>query len=79
MLSRRELLVLLALFALSLPAVTARLYSSDEVEYFSYLRSLWFDHDVSFDLTQPLDRQGLNLILAHLAALHVDAKGNLSL
>src|SRR3954471_23718748 len=49
MLSRRELLILLALFVLSLPAVTARLYSSDEVEYFSYLRSLWFDHDVSFD------------------------------
>src|SRR3982751_5177760 len=48
MLSRRELLILLALFALSLPAVTARLYSSDEVQYFSYLRSLWFDHDVSF-------------------------------
>ena len=45
----RELLLLLALFVASLPAVTARLYSSDEVEYFSYLRSLWFDHDVSFD------------------------------
>src|SRR3954453_7521888 len=49
MLSRRELLLLLALFIASLPAVTARLYSSDEVQYFSYLRSLWFDHDVSFD------------------------------
>jgi hypothetical protein len=49
MLSRRELLLLAALFALSLPAVTARLYSSDEVQYFSYLRSLWFDHDVSFE------------------------------
>src|SRR3954466_11536304 len=49
MLSRRELLLLLALFIASLPAVTARLYSSDEVEYFSYLRLLWFDHDVSFD------------------------------
>ena len=48
-LSRRELAVLLALFALSLPAVTPRIYSSDEVEYFSYLRSLWFDHDVSFE------------------------------
>lgn len=44
----RELLVLVLAFALSLPAVTARLYSSDEVQYFSYLRSLWFDHDVSF-------------------------------
>src|SRR5262245_36179369 len=49
MLSRRELLFLIALFVLSLPAVTARLYSSDEVQYFSYLRSLWFDHDVSFE------------------------------
>jgi hypothetical protein len=48
-LSRRELLVLMLVFAASLPAVTARLYSSDEVEYFSYLRSLWFDRDVSFE------------------------------
>ena len=46
---KRELLLVFALFIASLPAVTARLYSSDEVEYFSYLRSLWFDHDVSFD------------------------------
>ena len=46
---KTQLLVLLALFIASLPAVTARLYSSDEVEYFSYLRSLWFDHDVSFE------------------------------
>ena len=37
------------LFVLSLPAVTTRVYSSDEVEYFAYLRSLWFDHDVSFE------------------------------
>jgi len=29
--------------------VTARLYSSDEVQYFSYLRSLYFDRDVSFE------------------------------
>jgi hypothetical protein len=36
-------------FAVSLPAVTARLYSSDEVQYFSYLRSLYFDRDVSFE------------------------------
>jgi len=48
-LSRRELLVLALVFAVSLPAVTARLYSSDEVQYFSYLRSLWFDRDVSFE------------------------------
>lgn len=49
MLSRRERLLLALLFIASLPAVTARLYSSDEVQYFSYLRSLWFDRDVSFE------------------------------
>ena len=49
MLSRRDILLLGLLFVVSLPAVTARLYSSDEVEYFAYLRSLWFDHDVSFE------------------------------
>jgi hypothetical protein len=37
------------LFLLSLPAVTARIYSSDEIQYFAYLRSLWFDRDLSFD------------------------------
>ena len=47
--SRRELAGLVTLFLLTLPAVTPRLYSSDEVQYFSYLRSLWFDRDVSFD------------------------------
>src|SRR6476619_2295402 len=47
--SRREAVFLIVLVTLSLPAVTARLYSSDEVQYFSYLRSLWFDHDVSFE------------------------------
>ncbi len=48
-LSRRELVVLILVFVASLPAVTVRLYASDEVQYFSYLRSLWFDHDVSFE------------------------------
>jgi hypothetical protein len=48
-LSRREFVVLVLLFGASLPAVTTRLYSSDEVQYFAYLRSLWFDHDVSFE------------------------------
>jgi len=48
-LSRRELVVLVSLFALSLPAVTPRIYASDEIQYFSYLRSLWFDRDVSFE------------------------------
>ena len=47
--SGREFLALLVLFLVSLPAVTPRLYSSDEVQYFAYLRSLWFDRDVSFE------------------------------
>ena len=46
---RRPWPLLACLFLLSLPAVTPRLYSSDEVQYFAYLRSLWFDHDLSFD------------------------------
>jgi len=47
--SRRQWIVLVSLFVLSLPAVTARVYSSDEIQYVSYLRSLWFDHDLSFE------------------------------
>jgi len=39
---------LLLVFVLSLPAVTTRIYASDEVQYFAYLRSLYFDRDVSF-------------------------------
>lgn len=46
---RQRPLLLILLFALLLPAVTPRLYASDEVQYFSYLRSLWFDGDVSFE------------------------------
>lgn len=41
--------VLTLLFLMSLPAVTTRLYASDEIEYFAYLRSLYFDRDLSFD------------------------------
>lgn len=46
--TRRQWLVLGCLFLLSLPAVTPRIYSSDEIQYFAYLRSAWFDHDLSF-------------------------------
>ncbi len=40
---------LIAVFLISLPAVTVRFYASDEIEYFAYLRSMWFDGDLSFD------------------------------
>lgn len=46
---RRTAAVLVLLFAASWPAITARLYASDEVQYYAYLRSIWFDHDVSFE------------------------------
>jgi hypothetical protein len=46
---RRALSVLLFLFVVSLPVVTARIYASDEIEYYAFLRSLWFDHDFSFE------------------------------
>lgn len=39
----------MALFVISLPLVTPRLYASDEIEYFAYLRSMWFDRDLSFE------------------------------
>jgi hypothetical protein len=47
--TRRQWILLVSLFVLSLPAVTPRIYSSDEIQYFAYLRSLWFDHDLSFE------------------------------
>jgi hypothetical protein len=47
--SRRQWIVLVCLFVLSLPAVTTRIYSSDEIQYFAYLRSMWFDRDLAFE------------------------------
>jgi hypothetical protein len=46
---RRQILILTLLFVCSLPLVTKRLYASDEVQYYAFLRSLWFDHDLSFE------------------------------
>lgn len=42
-------MILVLLFVVSLPAVTVRFYAADEIEYFAYLRSMWFDGDLSFD------------------------------
>ncbi len=44
-----QIRVFLLLALVSLPAVTSRIYASDEVQYFSFLRSLWFDRDVAFE------------------------------
>ncbi len=45
----RGLLILLIIYVLLLPAVTKRIYASDEIKYFSYLHSLYFDGDLRFD------------------------------
>jgi hypothetical protein len=40
--------LLVALFVLTLPLVTPKIRGADEIEYFSYLRSLAFDLDLDF-------------------------------
>jgi hypothetical protein len=49
MLTRRELVALVLAFVVTLPAVTTRIYASDEVQYFAWLRSVVFDRDIDFD------------------------------
>jgi hypothetical protein len=46
--TRREIIALCLAFLVTLPAVTSRLYASDEVQYYAWLRSLAFDHDADF-------------------------------
>ncbi len=46
---RRLWLLIALVFLLSLPAVTTRIYASDEIQYFSWLRSWAFDRDVDFE------------------------------
>jgi hypothetical protein len=49
MLTRREIVALSLAFVVTLPIVTKRLYASDEVQYYSWLRSIAFDRDADFD------------------------------
>lgn len=46
--TRREIIALSLVFLITLPAVTSRLYASDEVQYYAWLHSLTFDHDADF-------------------------------
>jgi hypothetical protein len=46
---RRPFVALTLVFVSTLPAITTRIYATDEIQYFAYLRSLWFDGDVSFE------------------------------
>jgi hypothetical protein len=55
--------LLVAALLLTLPLVTARIRGADEIEYFSYLRSAVFDHDLEFgneyERFHAADPQGL--------------------
>jgi hypothetical protein len=44
----RALLALVVLFVVVAPFVTQRIYASDEIKYFAYTHSLFFDHDLDF-------------------------------
>lgn len=46
---RRTIAACVLLTLITLPAVTTRIYASDEVQYFAFLRSLAFDGDLSFE------------------------------
>ena len=45
---KADRLILVAAFILCLPLVTPKIRGADEIEYFSYLHSLVFDHDLEF-------------------------------
>jgi hypothetical protein len=45
----KGLLFLIIIFLLLIPAITPRIYSADEIQYFVYLRSLWMDKDLHFE------------------------------
>src|SRR6478672_8670635 len=44
----RGQLLIIALFLLLLPFSLRRIYATDEVQYFAYVRSAYFDHDLDF-------------------------------
>jgi len=49
MLTRRDVIAFALACLVTLPLVTTRLYASDEIQYFAWLRSVTFDRDVDFE------------------------------
>jgi hypothetical protein len=45
----KGLLFLIIIFLLLIPAITPRIYSADEIQYFVYLRSICMDKDLHFE------------------------------
>lgn len=71
--------LLLAALLLTLPLVTPRIRGADEIEYFAYLRSVAFDHDLEFgneyEYFHALDPAGLAGFKATFLDLREPATG----
>jgi len=66
MLTRRTIVALVAVFLISIPAVTKRLYASDEVQYFAWLHSVAFDRDADFENEyQHFHDQGMSQVAGY--------------
>src|SRR5215216_1125932 len=75
----RGQMLIIALFLLLLPFSLRRIYATDEVQYYAYLRSVYFDHDLDFrneyeHFAQIGERQQPPDPAVRNALLHIDAQ-----
>jgi hypothetical protein len=75
----RGALIILVLFVLLLPGSLRRIYATDEVQYFAYLRSVYFDGDLDFrdeyeHFAQIGEHQSPPDLAIRNALLHPDAQ-----
>jgi hypothetical protein len=75
----RGALVIIALFLLLLPISLRRIYATDEVQYYAYLRSIYFDGDLDFrneyeHFAEIGERQNPPDLAIRKALLHSDAQ-----
>jgi hypothetical protein len=75
----RGQLLIVALFLLLLPLSLPRIYATDEVQYYAYLRSVYFDHDLDFrdeyeHFAEIGERQQPPDLAVRNALLHIDAQ-----
>jgi len=75
----RGALLIIALFLLLLPISLRRIYATDEVQYYAYLRSIYFDGDLDFrneyeHFAEIGERQNPPDMAIRNALLHTDAE-----
>jgi hypothetical protein len=75
----RGALAIVAIFLLLLPISLPRIYATDEVQYYAYLRSVYFDHDLDFrneyeHFAELGERQRPPDPAIRNALLHIDAQ-----